>query len=370
MPARRRHYLTRQYSPREEVVAGLVIALIAFAVRYVLDPVLSGLLPFTMSIVCSSLAALLIGWRCAVVHATLSFFVCRYFFVAPRHTLVLQETTHFAVLASYVALSALLIYAGHRARRAELELGGANDRLRQDDAAKDRFLLALAHELRGPFQVVLNSLALIRATGKASADVADQVDLIERQMRGADRIVEDLLDLERVRRGSLSLQLKPLDIRICVEESLQRCEGAIVASGQRLSVSLPPEPVLGCVDRQRMVQIISNLLENAVKYAGAKATVSVRVEEAGDSVRLVVRDDGAGVPGEALARLMEQRDTAVVAPGGFGVGLRLCAQLARAQKGRFEVRSDKGRGFEATLEFDRFVVPARQSERTDAEPVA
>jgi two-component system CheB/CheR fusion protein len=268
-----------------------------------------------------------------------------------------------------VALSSVLIYAGYRARRAEVELAHANEGLREDDAAKDRFLLGLAHELRGPLQVVLNSLALTRAMGTASAGVTEQMQLIERQIRGADRIVEDLLDMERVRRGKLSLQLRPVDLRVCVEESLQRCEAAVAASGQRLTVSSPPTPVLACVDRHRIVQVLSNLLENAVKYAGASATVTVLVEEDGDTARLVVKDDGAGVASEALTRLMDQRDTAAVAPGGLGVGLQLCAQLARAQKGRFSVRSDRGRGFEATLVFDRYV-PAPESQRADPAAVA
>jgi signal transduction histidine kinase len=350
-------YLTRRFSLPEEVLAGLGIAALAFALRFALDPVLASLLPFTVAMVATSLAALLVGWRCAVVHAMVSFLLVRYFFVAPRHVMTLVDTMHYAVLASYIVLSSVLIYAGYRARRAEIELARANEELRKDDAAKDRFLLGLAHELRGPLQVVLNSCALMRSGGELPPGLAENMRLIDRQVRGADRIVEDLLDMERVRRGNLSLKLAPVDIRVCVEESLQRCEAAISASGQRLTVAMPATPAVACVDRQRLIQVVCNLLENAAKYAGANATVSVSVQEDAHEVRLAVRDDGAGQSADVLAALMDGHTSIGIAPGGLGVGLRLCAKLVAAQHGRFRVGSEKGQGFMAELAFERFVVP-------------
>jgi signal transduction histidine kinase len=238
---------------------------------------------------------------------------------------------------AYVAI----IYLGHRAHVAEGKLGEANAALRAADTAKDDFLAQLAHELRNSFLVMMNVVGLLR---RAPAD-KETLDTLDRQVHAASRIADDLLDAERIRRGDIALHPSRTDLRSLVREALARARPAIDAAHQSATMVLSPDPITAYVDPDRCLQMLTNLLDNAVKYAGAGANIEVAATVAGGRNVLSVRDNGVG---------LKSRGSKGSSKAGFGIGLPLCEKLARMQGAELVVDSAPDRpGFAVTIRFQQ-----------------
>ena len=215
---------------------------------------------------------------------------------------------------------------------------------------KDRFMTMLAHELRSPIAAILNGVELLRLP-----DPDDALEVIENQARNLSRLVEDLLDLSRMGRGTITLKPVPLDMGQTVHAAARAVRGALASGGQRFSLELPPEPLWMMADPVRLEQIVTNLLINAIKFTepGREIALSLRREE-GQAV-LCVRDEGIGIPPEMQEHIFEP--FVQVNPGGgqdghsgVGIGLALVRQLVQLHHGSIAVRSEgAGRGSEFTV---------------------
>ena len=208
----------------------------------------------------------------------------------------------------------------------------------------------LAHELRSPIAAILNGVELLRLP-----DPDDALEVIENQARNLSRLVEDLLDLSRMGRGTITLKPVPLDKGQTVHAAARAVRGALASGGQRFSLELPPEPLWMMADPVRLEQIVTNLLINAIKFTepGREIALSLRREE-GQAV-LCVRDEGIGIPPEMQEHIFEP--FVQVNPGGgqdghsgVGIGLALVRQRVQLHHGSIAVRSGgAGRGSEFTV---------------------
>ena len=223
--------------------------------------------------------------------------------------------------------------------------------LQQAVRMRDDFMSIVAHEVRTPLNGLILETQLRKmhlARGNAAAFTLDKmhamVDRDERQIKSLIRLIEDMLDVSRIRTGKLSIRPTRFDLSTLVRDLLHNFSRQIDAA--ETSVSLDAEqPVIGNWDEFRIEQVISNLLTNALRY-GAKSPVSVKVYSEGGLALVDVRDQGIGISEENQKRIFQQfeRVSARQAVAGLGLGLFISEQIVTAHGGTITVQSRIGEG--------------------------
>ncbi|HET9597570.1 MAG TPA: ATP-binding protein [Anaeromyxobacteraceae bacterium] len=236
--------------------------------------------------------------------------------------------------------------------RAEETLREANEKLREADRLKDEFLSAASHELRTPITTLsLQTQGLLRTLSRGGLDearVRSKLTSMEGQLARLNRLVDTLLDVSRMLRGRLHLEREPCDLGHLASEAVERFEEAAERGGT--SFRLRTSPATGVWDRLRLEQVLTNLLDNVVKYAPGSA-VHVTVESEDGEAVLRVRDHGPGISPESQTRIFQQYERAVDTNvfGGLGLGLWITRQIAEAHGGSISVESELGRGATFTV---------------------
>lgn len=210
---------------------------------------------------------------------------------------------------------------------------------------KDEFLAVLAHEVRNPLAAISNASKLLEYAGSDAESLAWSKEVIARQVKQLTRLVEDLLDVSRIRTGKVDLRIAPMDAAKVVREAAEVVRPAIEAKRHELRIAIDAEslPVEG--DQARLEQALVNLLTNAAKYTdpGGQITLSAGIE--GSEVVIRVRDNGLGIPPDQLARVFElfsQVDATLDrSQGGLGIGLSLVSawssSMVEASRSRAKV---------------------------------
>lgn len=214
------------------------------------------------------------------------------------------------------------------------------------------FVSVASHDLKGPLTVIANGLSLLRRIGLPE-DAREVVDDMQISLQRARRLVETYLDASALQEGrGLALDIASVGLRELVDSEL-----AFVLAGPGSPrfelVNSVPEECRVQADRDRLQQIVGNLIENALKYAG-KGRIEVRAEEVGDEVKVEISDQGPGIAPELQPRLFDRyfRGEGSVARG-TGLGLWIVRQLVESMEGRIELESQPGQG--STF---RFYLPA------------
>jgi signal transduction histidine kinase len=231
--------------------------------------------------------------------------------------------------------------------------------LKEADRRKDEFLATLAHELRNPLAPLRTSLELIRIAGN-SPDVVEEVrEEMEEQLALLVRLVDDLLDVSRITSGKIRLQRQTSELATLVTRAVQANRTAIDERQIDLSIDMPNTRVLIESDPVRFVQVISNVLHNAVKFSdpGGRITISAQLESPDTGTRQVtlrIADSGIGISSDMLPRVFDlfaQDDaTSQRSQTGLGIGLALARRLIEMHGGSIEAHSDgPSRGSTFTL---------------------
>lgn len=213
--------------------------------------------------------------------------------------------------------------------------------LRQSDKRKDDFIAALAHELRNPLAAIHNGLHVLNKTDGAAFPRLRPV--LDRQLDLLIRLVDDLLDISRVKTGKIKLKKQRIDLVKIVNASLEQAELLRRSQARNVCVSLPSKALVVNGDSARLVQVFTNLLENAAKFTDLDGLIDVSVTC--DDVHAVVsvRDDGPGIPTEKLESIFDLYSQMNCGPGdapsGLGVGLALARGLVEQHGGKLEARS-------------------------------
>lgn len=216
-------------------------------------------------------------------------------------------------------------------KRAEELLHQQSIALRDADRRKDEFLAMLSHELRNPLAPIRSSAQIVHLLGEADPDIRRAAEIIERQTSHLSRFVDDLLDVARITEGRITLQQEPVDLSRLVTETVEPIRPRIESNGQRLTVTLSPEPLIVHGDAVRLCQVITNLLNNAAKYTDAEGSISVAVEREDSEGVVRIRDTGNGISAEMLPRIFDlfaQEDRSLArSEGGLGIGLNVVKRL-------------------------------------------
>ncbi|TMA82882.1 MAG: PAS domain S-box protein, partial [Deltaproteobacteria bacterium] len=219
-------------------------------------------------------------------------------------------------------------------RRARAEAEAAN-------RAKDEFLAMLGHELRNPLAAVQNAVAAARLdeSGRHRA-----LEIASRQTEQLARLIDDLLDVARIRQGRITLRKERVHLAETIERAVEATRPFVEQRRHTLSIALPPNDVRLEADPVRLEQIVVNLLSNAVKYTEPGGRISVSVERQGDEGVIRVCDSGIGIAPDMLPHVFElftQSPRALDrAEGGLGIGLTIVRRLVELHGGRIEARSE------------------------------
>lgn len=237
------------------------------------------------------------------------------------------------------------------------------------DRRKDEFLATLAHELRNPLAPIRNGLYILKLTAKADGTVADIYQMLERQVNHLIRLVDDLMEVSRITRGRVELRKERTDVRSVVESAIETSRPLIDATGHRLEVDLPAEPLSLDADPMRLAQAITNLLNNAAKFTDAGGRIRIGARREAGSVAISVCDNGAGIAQDLLPRVFDlfaQGSGQRHGKGGLGIGLTLVRSMVELHGGTVEARSEgerRGSEFIIRLPLGRGgIVPASPSE--------
>lgn len=219
-----------------------------------------------------------------------------------------------------------------------------NAELAEASRMKDEFLATLAHELRNPLAPVRNALALQRLRGDEPAVIAQTRALMERQLQHMVRLIDDLLDLSRLSRGTVELQTERVSLASAISLAIDASRPFIEQASHELSLTLPGEDLVVLADPVRLAQVITNLLNNAAKFTPTGGRLSVSLEREGEWALMRVADNGIGLRADQLDRIFnmfEQVDRShAQVSGGLGIGLTLVRRLVEAQGGRVDARSE------------------------------
>jgi PAS domain S-box-containing protein len=259
-------------------------------------------------------------------------------------------------------------------RRAESEVRAAKEAAEAASRAKDRFLAVLSHELRTPLTPVLFAVTSLLDGDEAPA-LRPTFDMIRRNVELEARLIDDLLDVTRIDRGTLPLDPRNLDAHDAVREAVEICRGEIEQGSLALRIDLAAAEHHVEADPARLQQVVWNLLRNAAKFTlpGGAITVRSRNQPSprpGGRPRLVleVEDTGVGIEEEALPRIFEAFEQAESSRGhrsGLGLGLAIGRSLAEAHGGSLSVTSPgPGRGSTFVLEIPTVPRPAPKVEPT------
>ena len=254
--------------------------------------------------------------------------------------------------------------AALRARQRQYEVRDLVEQLRDTDRRKDEFLAMLGHELRNPLGVIRTALELVRDGDPEGTP--RQVARIEHQISHLSRMVDDLLDLSRVSRGRITLQRQPCELGQLAASAIDA--SAALTRGRTVVFQRAPEPLWIDADPVRLEQVVTNLLQNALKYSPAETPVTVCARREHGWAQLRVRDEGIGIEPAELGRIFEtfhQLPTSLArSGGGLGLGLSLVRHLVRLHGGRVEALSEgHGRGSEFVVR-----IPLLAEERIPREP--
>ena len=230
------------------------------------------------------------------------------------------------------------------------------EELRLQSRRKDEFLAMLAHELRNPLAPI-STAAHMLAMGRLDAQRAQKTsEVIVRQVRHMTSLVDDLLDVSRVTRGLVALDLDTVDIPGVLASAVEQVRPLVDARGHVLTVDLPDGLPSVTGDRVRLVQIVTNLLNNSAKYTAPGGAIAVEVSAAAGKVVISVRDNGAGIAAHVLPHVFELFTQAERTPdrsqGGLGIGLALVQSLVQLHGGTVSASSaglGQGSTFSVTL---------------------
>jgi signal transduction histidine kinase len=212
------------------------------------------------------------------------------------------------------------------------------------NGAKDRFLAAVSHELRTPLAAILSWASLLRGTAGCDETIRRALDAIERNAKSQARLVDDLLDVSRIVAGKLRLETRPTNLVPIIEAAVATLASAADAKHIRLHAAIDPDTGLVWGDPDRLLQVIWNLVSNAVKFTPEHGHISLHLTRVGPHAEVAVADTGPGIAAGLLQHVFEPFWQAKTGSGnqhtaGLGLGLAIVHQLVELHAGTVAVES-------------------------------
>lgn len=281
-----------------------------------------------------------------------------------------SEKPDFPTLTDLAFIRAAITLAGTGilTARAQQETERAN-------RAKDEFMAILGHELRNPLAPIMMSLDVLKL--KNQGDLPNELHIIDRQAKHLAQLVDDLLDISRITAGKTTLKNELVDLNDVLARAIENCTPLLNEKRHHFSKSLSAGHthfVRG--DAYRLIQIFSNLLNNAAKFMDEGGQISVSAMPSGNMIEITIQDQGPGIPAELLPNIFNMfeqgRQTLERSQGGLGIGLSVVKSLVELHKGRVQVESVEGHGakFSVLLPMAQDASPTATIAEKAAHPVS
>ena len=256
-----------------------------------------------------------------------------------------------------------LAAANSRLQSEVIERQHAEEALKEADRRKNEFIAMMSHELRNPLACLRNALLLMELQGEDGDGAGETHAMMERQVEQLTGIVDDLLDVSRIVRGRFELRKSRVAFGDLIGRAVDAIRAVIDSHGHELDISLPPEPLFVEGDSTRLVQVLTNLLENAALYQKGPGKIWLSARREGDRVVVRVRDAGMGIEPSLLPHVFETfvQDERPLArtQGGMGIGLTLVRRLVELHGGTVTAESEgRGRGSEFVVRLPALDSPA------------
>jgi len=253
----------------------------------------------------------------------------------------------------------------------------AEEGLRDANLRKDEFLAMLAHELRNPLAPIAAAAEVLQFHALDEKLTKRTSQIIGRQVKHMTALVNDLLDVSRVTRGLVTIGKEPLDLKSVVYSAVEQVRPFIEAQRHHLLFDLAAEKAYVMGDQKRLVQIITNLLNNAAKYTPQGGEIHLRLQVDADALALSIEDNGIGMPVELQPHVFDlftqAERTSDRTQGGLGIGLALVKNLTELHGGTvscFSEGKDRGSRFTVRLPRHHVAAGAALNERSDAHETA
>lgn len=213
--------------------------------------------------------------------------------------------------------------------------------------AKNEFISMVSHELRSPLTSIIGAIGLIKANEKIPVEMKELIELADRNSCRLLRLINDILDLEKINLGNLQLKLESCDLKLIVKEAINIAKVQAEKDYIFIEEDQLLEKIFVKVDQERLLQVILNLLVNAIKFSYPNTKIIVSMSIRGQFVRLNIQDQGQGIPYEIQGKIFDkfvQGETGDTKIKGTGLGLYICKGLLKQMKGTIGFTSEPGKG--------------------------
>ena len=234
-----------------------------------------------------------------------------------------------------------------------------------EDTARrmNEFVAMLAHELRNPLAPILNAVETLERIPASDSPYSSLAGVIGRQSRHLARLVDDLIDVNRITRGTFAIERRHVDLGEVVRRSVEMVRAAIDVAGHQLEISLPPGPLNVTGDMHRLMQVTANILSNASRYTAPGGRIAVTARKLADEHVISVADTGRGIVREDCDRIFNFFDQGSrftsASSSGLGIGLALARRIVELHGGTIKVESEgAGKGSTFHVHLPRAIAPA------------
>jgi two-component system, chemotaxis family, CheB/CheR fusion protein len=245
----------------------------------------------------------------------------------------------------------------------------AEEAAQEADRNKDLFLATLGHELRNPLAAMVSGVEVLHHPEVDKQSMGRAIGIVARQLKNLTRLVDDLLDVERLTHGRIALRKARTAVNSIVNAALESCQPRTTSGKHRLNVTIPPQSLFVDGDPVRLAQVVSNLLDNALKYTPEGGMIDLVVEQGGQEVIIRVRDTGVGISPQVIPQIFNLYFQAEPMPNtemkGLGVGLNLVRRLTEMHDGTVTAQS-AGPGWGAEFTVRLPLAPAASPEEQSA----
>ena len=333
--------------------------------RWLVDGWIGDYVPFVTYFAAVALVGLYAGLGPAVFTAICSGVFGDLLFTSARSTIYPQDAEHWVGLALFLVMCTLIISLTEQVRQSRAR---RTRELEETNRQKDEFISMLAHELRNPLGAIVNAVEVARLKGgDLPNDLQFAIGIIDRQSAQLKHLVDEILDVARINSGRITLTRSPVDVAEvateCIETTGRRCEDA----GVELVARGLDESIWVNGDRARLIQVLTNLLDNACKHTNAGNRISLALERRHDYCELTVADTGVGIDPAKLDHLFEAffqtQPGEDGQAGGLGLGLHLVKRLVEKHGGTVRAHSGGlGHGAEFIIQLPTVSAPSTEAQ--------
>ena len=242
--------------------------------------------------------------------------------------------------------------------RMNKELVLANERLKELDKLKSDFVSMVSHELKTPLAAMRTSAQVLDMADAGEETKREMLDIILRNIDRQTNLVNDLLDLSRIESGRMELKIGSVSLDSVIADSIESVKQAASEGDIKLNVELSESLASVKGDREKLTQVVINLLNNAIKFTPRSGEISIKARELNGQVEVKVSDTGIGIPPEDLDSVFDKfyqvDSTLTREAGGTGLGLAICKGIIEAHNGRIWAESELGKGSTFVFTLDKW----------------